>query len=319
MNYKIFIDGQEGTTGLKIRKRLKERNDLELLTIAEEDRKDLEVRLEMIRRADISFLCLPDAASREIAGLASPERRILDTSTAHRTDKNWVYGFPELSGTQKDKIRESNRVAVPGCHATGFIALVKPLVALNIIDKDYPLVCHSITGYSGGGKSMIAQYEQDGRDGRDGSLDTPRQYGLDQSHKHLPEMRVITEISNPPAFHPIVADYYSGMLVTVSLHSRLMKKKLNLSELRREIGEYYQGRPLIAVRKAEEKPTDGAAGFMTAGALAETDGLEIYVLGNDEQITLTARFDNLGKGASGAAIQCMNIMLGLPEEKGLVI
>lgn len=313
MGHKIFIDGQEGTTGLKIRKRLQERKDLELLTIAEEDRKDLEARLEMIRRSDISFLCLPDAASREIAGLADPGSRILDTSTAHRTDKNWTYGFPELTGTQKEKIRESNRIAVPGCHATGFIALVKPLVSLNIIDKDYPLVCHSVTGYSGGGKSMIAQYE---RDGRDRSLESPRQYGLDQNHKHLPEMQAITEISSPPAFHPIVAPYYSGMLVTVTLHSRLMGKKLNLPELRREYKEYYQGRPLIQVREADERPADG---FMAAGALAETDGLEIYALGNEEKIALSARFDNLGKGASGAAIQCMNIMLGLSEETGLIL
>ncbi|HWQ80246.1 MAG TPA: N-acetyl-gamma-glutamyl-phosphate reductase [Anaerovoracaceae bacterium] len=313
MVHKIFIDGQEGTTGLKIRKRLKERNDLEVLTIAEEGRKDLKARLEMIRRADISFLCLPDAASKEIAGLADPDRRILDTSTAHRTDQNWAYGFPELSETQKDKIRTSNRVAVPGCHATGFVALVEPLISLNLIDKDYPFVCHSITGYSGGGKSMIAQYEGDGGDQ---SLTSPRQYGLDQNHKHLPEMQVITGIGSPPAFHPIVSGYYSGMLVTVPLHSRLMKKNLKQSELRQEIAEYYQGRPMIRVKEADEKPADG---FMAAGALAETDGLEIYVLGNDEQISLMARFDNLGKGASGAAIQCMNIMLGLPEEKGLVI
>jgi len=313
VGYKIFIDGQEGTTGLKIRKRLQERKDLELLLIAEEDRKEPEARLDLIRRADITFLCLPDAASREIAELAPSGRRILDTSTAHRVDKNWVYGFPELNGTQKERIGKSDRVAVPGCHATGFIALVKPLTALNIIDKDYPLACHSITGYSGGGKKMIAQYEEDGRDG---SLSSPRQYGLFQNHKHLPEMQVMAGIDSPPAFHPVVADYYSGMLVTVPLHTRLMKKKRSLSELREEFEEYYQGRPLIRVRKADEKPADG---FMAAGALAETDILEIHILGNEEQITLMARYDNLGKGASGAAIQCMNIMLGLPEEMGLAI
>jgi N-acetyl-gamma-glutamyl-phosphate reductase len=316
MGYKIFIDGQEGTTGLKIGKRLRERNDLEVLSIAAEDRKDLGARLEMIRRADISFLCLPDAASKEIAGLADPSSRILDTSTAHRTDKNWVYGFPELTGAQKETIRESNRIAVPGCHATGFISLVKPLIALDIIDKDYPLACHSVTGYSGGGKSMIAQYEWDLRDR---AFDSPRQYGLDQNHKHLPEMQAVTGISSPPAFHPIVAPYYSGMLATVPLHSRLMKRKLSLSELQQKFEEYYRGRPLIRIRNAAEKPADGAAGFISAGAFAETDGLEIYVLGNDKQITLVARFDNLGKGASGAAIQCMNIMLGLPEEEGLVL
>jgi len=313
MGYKIFIDGQEGTTGLRLRKRLQERKDLELLLIAEEDRKELEARLDLIRRADITFLCLPDDASREIAALAPPGRRILDTSTAHRIDNNWVYGFPELNATQRERIGEAGRVAVPGCHATGFIALVKPLTALDIIDKDCPLTCHSITGYSGGGKKMIAEY---GADDRDKGLASPRQYGLFQNHKHLPEMQAMAGIASPPAFHPIVADFYSGMLVTVPLHSRLMKKKRSLSELRKEFEDYYQGRPLIRVRKADETPADG---FMAANALADTDMLEIHILGNEERITLMARYDNLGKGASGAAIQCMNIMLGLPEETGLVI
>lgn len=313
MGSRIFIDGQEGTTGLKIRKRLQGREDLELIFIDESGRKDPEARLEMIRQADISFLCLPDAAAREIAGRVDKDRRILDTSTVHRTDKSWVYGFPELSVSQRDKIRESNRVAVPGCHATGFIALVKPLISLNVIDKGYPLVCHSITGYSGGGKSMIAQYEGSGRDR---SLDSPRQYGLDQNHKHLAEMAAVTGIDHAPAFHPIVAGYYCGMLVTVPLQSRLMEKKLKPSELRQKLSEYYKGSPVIQVREEEEKPADG---FMAANFLAETDGLEIHVLGNTEQITLMARFDNLGKGASGAAIQCMNIMLDLPEDTGLVI
>jgi len=313
MSWKIFIDGQEGTTGLKIRKRLWDRDDIKLLALAEEDRKNPDARLEMMRKADISFLCLPDAASREIAAAADKDLRILDTSTAHRTDENWVYGFPELSGSQRDKIKESNRVAVPGCHATGFIALAKPLIALGIIHKDYPLVCHSITGYSGGGKSMIALYEE--KDKRR-SLSSPRQYGLDQDHKHLAEMKAVAGIDFPPAFHPIVADYFSGMLVTISLCGRLMEKKLKPEELRKAYVEYYGAQPVIRVRKAEEKPDDG---FMAANALAETDGLEIHVLGNEEQIALMARYDNLGKGASGAAIQCMNIMLGLPEDTGLVL
>lgn len=313
MSYKIFIDGQVGTTGLKIQKRLNCREDLELLAIDEVDRKSPEMRLEMMRLADISFLCLPDAASREIAGMADRNLRILDTSTAHRTDKNWIYGFPELSGTQRERIKGSNRVAVPGCHATGFISLVKPLIFRNIIDKDYPLVCHSITGYSGGGKSMIAQYEEANRDW---SLDSPRQYGLDQNHKHMAEMTAITEIDYPPVFHPIVADYYSGMLVTISLHNRLMGRKLKLAELRQELAEYYENQPLIKVKEPGEKPADG---FVAANALSETDGLEIYVSGNEEQMTLMARYDNLGKGASGAAIQCMNIMLDLPDLSGLII
>ena len=313
MSYKIYIDGQEGTTGLKIRKRLWDREDVKLLAIAEEDRKHLDARLEMMRQADISFLCLPDAASKEIIAAADKGLRILDTSTAHRTDPSWVYGFPELSGLQREKIKNSNRVAVPGCHATGFIALVKPLVSGNIIDKGYPLVCHSVTGYSGGGKSMIAQYEE-----KDKSwyLDSPRQYALDQNHKHLAEMTAVADLDFPPVFHPIVADYYSGMLVTVSLHKRYMTKKFEPSELRKELAEYYKNQPVIRVKTQEEKPADG---FMAANALAETDGLEIYVLGNEEQISLIARYDNLGKGASGAAIQCMNIMLDLPENMGLVL
>ncbi len=313
MGYKIFIDGQEGTTGLKIRKRLQGREDLELLAISEENRKNTEARLEMMKHADITFLCLPDAASREIAAMADKNLRILDTSTAHRTDKRWVYGFPELNGIQRHEIRQSNRVSVPGCHATGFIALVRPLVSLNIIDKDYPFTCHSITGYSGGGKNMIAQYEGEGRDG---SLGSPRQYGLDQNHKHLAEMTAMTEICSAPAFHPIVADYYSGMLVTVPLHGRMLKEKLKPDELRQELAKYYRDCKAIKVREAGEKPADG---FMAAGALADTDGLELFVLGNGEQLSLMARYDNLGKGASGAAIQCMNIMLDLPEDKGLVL
>lgn len=313
MGHKVFIDGQEGTTGLKIQKRLQDRDDLELLSIAESDRKNPEARLEMMKKADISFLCLPDAASREIAAMADKDRRILDTSTAHRTDPDWIYGFPELSKIQSEKIRGANRVAVPGCHATGFIALVKPLVSLKIIDKDYPLVCHSVTGYSGGGKNMISLYEWEHRDHL---YDSPRQYGLDQNHKHLPEMTAVTGVGYPPAFHPIVADYYSGMMVTVTLHSRLMDKKLDPERLRQALAEYYQNRPVIRIKETDEGLEDG---FMAANALADTDGMELHVLGNKDLITLIARYDNLGKGASGAAIQCMNIMLGLPEEKGLVL
>ncbi|HML38246.1 MAG TPA: N-acetyl-gamma-glutamyl-phosphate reductase [Bacillota bacterium] len=313
MGYKVFIDGQEGTTGLKIRKRLQDREDLEVLFIAGPDRKDVEARLEMMKKADISFLCLPDAASKEIAARADKDRRILDTSTAHRTDSGWIYGFPELSETQSEKIRGSNRVAVPGCHATGFIALVKPLISLKIIDRDYPLLCHSLTGYSGGGKSMISLYEGDRTDPL---YDSPRQYGLDQNHKHLPEMISATGAGYPPAFHPIVADYYCGMMVTVTLHRRLMNKKLKPEQLRQALEEYYQNRPVIRVKGTDE---GSEGGFMAANALADTDGMELRVLGNQDVITLAARYDNLGKGASGAAIQCMNIMLALPEEKGLVL
>ena len=313
MSYKIFIDGQEGTTGLKIHKRLQGRSNLEILTISGDERKNLNARLEMISKADITFLCLPHAASREIAENADKSRRILDSSTAHRTNKDWVYGFPELNATQRDKIKKSNRVAVPGCHATGFISMVAPLISLGIVQKDYPFTCHSLTGYSGGGKSMIAQYESDSRDQ---SLDSPRQYGLTQSHKHLPEMKAVTGIDHAPVFHPIISDYYSGMLVTVSLHSRMLGNRVNPEELRQSYLEYYREQPLIQIRKTEENPADG---FMPANALTGTDGLEIFVSGNEERIVLMARYDNLGKGASGAAIQCMNIMLDLPESEGLVI
>lgn len=313
MSIKVFIDGQEGTTGLKIQSRLQGRDDLKVISIAEGDRKNPEARLEMMRQADISFLCLPDAASREIVHKANKNLRILDTSTAHRTDPNWIYGFPELDRSQRKKIMESYRVAVPGCHATGFISLVKPLVSLNMIDKDYPLVCHSLTGYSGGGKSMIAQYENESRSQ---SLESPRQYGLEQNHKHLAEMTAVTGISSNPAFYPIVADYFSGMLVTITLHRRLMAKRQDQAAIRNAIADYYRGQPMIRVKEPDEKPPDG---FMAANAMSGTDGLEIFVLGNEELITLMARYDNLGKGASGAAIQCMNIMLDLPEDKELVL
>ncbi|MEL7658609.1 MAG: N-acetyl-gamma-glutamyl-phosphate reductase [Bacillota bacterium] len=313
MSYKIFIDGQEGTTGLKIHKRLQGRADLEIITISNEDRKNLEARLSMMNKADITFLCLPDTASKEIVCNSDKSWRILDTSTAHRTNKDWVYGFPELDRSQRDKIRESNRVAVPGCHATGFISLVKPLISLNIAEKDYPFACHSITGYSGGGKNMIAQYESEQRDFSYGS---PRQYGLDQYHKHLPEMSAVTEIDYAPAFHPIVADYFSGMLVTISLQKRFLKQKLSAEEIQQKLAEYYKDQRMIQVKEFGEKPADG---FMAANQLADTDGLEIFVYGHDELITLMARYDNLGKGASGAAIQCMNIMLNMPETTGLVI
>lgn len=313
MSYKIFIDGQEGTTGLKIHKRLQGRADLEVITISNEERKNLEARLLMMKQADITFLCLPDAASREIACSADKNWRILDTSTAHRTDKNWVYGFPELDGIQRDKIRESNRVAVPGCHATGFISLVKPLIALDLLEKDYPFTCHSITGYSGGGKNMIAQYETDKRDV---SYESPRQYGLDQNHKHLPEMIAVTGIKYAPAFYPIVAGYFSGMLVTISLHKRFLKRRSSAEEIQQMVSEYYKDQLMVQVKEFGEKPADG---FMAANQLADTDGLQIFVNGNDQLITLMARYDNLGKGASGAAIQCMNLMLNMPENTGLVL
>lgn len=310
MKYKIFIDGQEGTTGLRILDRLKARRDIELLTIDQENRKNIKVRLAYMAQADITFLCLPDAAAKEIIELADPTHRILDTSTAHRTHPDWVYGLPELGQTQREKIRKAKRVAVPGCHATGFVLLAKPLTALGILSEDYPFVCHSITGYSGGGKNMIAQYESLERAQQ---LSSPRQYGLTQNHKHLPEMNKFSQTQCPPIFHPVVGDFYSGMLFTLSLHGGLMKKKLTISDLCKVFQDYYKDQPLIEV--LEE---DGNGGFLAANTLAGCDNLQIFVLGQEERITLAARYDNLGKGASGAAIQCMNLMLGLPEETGLI-
>jgi N-acetyl-gamma-glutamyl-phosphate reductase, uncommon form len=313
MKYKVFIDGQEGTTGLKIRKRFQERRDLELLPISEKDRKNIEVRLERMKEADITFLCLPDAASREIILKADESMRILDTSTAHRTNDKWVYGLPELCKGQRDRIKSSNRVAVPGCHATGFIVLTKPLIALGIAEKDYPFTCQSITGYSGGGKNMISQYDSADRSE---ALKSPRLYGLTQQHKHLPEMTAITGIDYPPVFNPTVADYFSGMLVTVPLHSRMLNKKMTSEALRQEFAGYYEQQSMIRVMGIDELPEDG---FLASDDMAEKDNLQIFVMGNAERIVLAARYDNLGKGASGAAIQCMNIMLDLPEETGLTI
>lgn len=312
MAYKIFIDGQEGTTGLKILERFQKRDDIQLLTIDSEKRKDVESRLEMIKKADVTFLCLPDTASKEIVAVAPKEARILDTSTAYRTHEEWVYGFPELNKEQKQRIAQSNRVTVPGCHATGFIALVYPLIQMGIAQKDYPFTCHSITGYSGGGKKMIGAYEDDDRDEE---LNSPRQYGLSQNHKHLKEMIGITGVDYPPVFNPILADYYSGMLVTVPLHGRMLKEKIDPQGLQQKLSEYYGGESMIRVVEFGKEPESG---FLGANSLSGKNTMELFTFGQEEQMVLAARYDNLGKGASGAAMQCMNIMLGLPEEKGLL-
>lgn len=313
MKYKVFIDGAEGTTGLKIHQYFRKRDDIELLEIDKNRRKDLEERLALVKKADVSFLCLPDAAAREIAAAAPAECRILDTSTAHRTDDAWVYGMPELCQDQRKMIAESSRVAVPGCHATGVILLIKPLLEAGLLTADYPFCACSLTGYSGGGKKMIAQYEDgDRKRGNSGYQDilcSPRQYGLSQSHKHLPEILKATGIARPPAFTPIVADYYSGMEVTVPVRA----DGLCRDQVVQTIKEYYSGQPLVAFK---EHMDDG--GFIAASQLSGTNRLEITVEGNDENILLIALYDNLGKGASGAAVQNMNIMLGIDETKGLL-
>jgi N-acetyl-gamma-glutamyl-phosphate reductase len=312
---KIFIDGSEGTTGLRIYDRFKVRDDVELLSIDYDLRKDPQERARLINSSDITFLCLPDAAAMESVSLIENENvRIIDTSTAHRTESGWAYGFPELSAAHRNAIRDGKRVAVPGCHATGFISVVYPLVAGGILPEDYPISAFSLTGYSGGGKKMIGQYSATFRELE---LDAPREYALTQQHKHLKEMKAVTGLKRLPLFSPIVADYYSGMVVSVPLYTDYFSQCKNPKELTEFYADYYKGEKFIAVDE-----TNGAnlyGGMLAGNTLAGWDGLKIYVTGNDERVVVSAQFDNLGKGASGAAIQCLNIMLGCDEAKGLEI
>ena len=303
---KIFIDGSAGTTGLRIRERLSERDDIELILLSEEKRKDTEARREALNTADVAFLCLPDAAAIEAVSLVeNPNTAIIDTSTAHRTAIGWEYGFAELSG-RRERIATSKRIANPGCHASGFVALVEPLVRAGVISSDAALTAYSLTGYSGGGKKMIAEYEADGRDVL---FDAPRMYGLSQKHKHLPEMSAICELANAPIFCPVVAPFYSGMEVTVPLFAKELGG--DIERIREIYREYYTGGLVGFVENADE------GGFLSAAALSGRDDMQITVCGNDDRILLVARFDNLGKGASGAAIQNMNILLGVDEATGL--
>ena len=306
----VFIDGKEGTTGLQIYERLGSRDDVSVTSLPDELRKDPVARKKCINEADIVFLCLPDAAARESVSLCeNPDVKIIDASTAHRTSPDWAYGFPELSAKHREKIALSRRVAVPGCHASGFVSLVYPLVAGGIVPADYPFVAYSVTGYSGGGKKMIAEYESKERSV---ALDSPRQYGLGQTHKHLPEMQAVCGLAAPPVFSPIVSDYYSGMCVTVPLISRLLTKKYSVLQVKAYFSEYYASQNLLHISDMEE-------GFLAANALAGRDNMRICVGGNDERILLCSVFDNLGKGASGAAVQCMNILLGLDERTSLAL
>ena len=306
---KVFIDGRAGTTGLRIAQRLSERCDIELVTLAEEERKDPVRRAWAMNQSDAVFLCLPDDAAREaVTLLHNPDTVLLDASTAHRTQTGWAYGFPELGPEYMDAVKTGKRVAVPGCHASGFVALVHPLVMSGLLSPDSLLSAFSLTGYSGGGKKMIAQYE-DG--GRDRALDAPRIYGVGQTHKHLPEMTKICGLHIPPLFSPIVADYYSGMLVTVPLHA---SQTAGGAETIRDVyRSLYTGPMVKYVDSFEEN------GFYSGNALSGRDVMEVTVAGNEDRITLMARFDNLGKGASGAAIECMNIAFGLSPETGLVL
>lgn len=309
MGYKVFIDGGHGTTGLKIHERLDQRDDIEILRIDEAHRKDLDARIEMTKQADISILCLPDAASQELAQAAPPDVRLIDTSTAHRTNPDWVYGMPELAPGQREKIRNAARVANPGCHATGFILLIRPLVDAGILPPDYPLDAFCITGYSGGGKKMIQNHE---KADREAYLSSPGQYGLTQKHKHLPEMVMVTGISQAPAFSPIVGDFYSGMVMTVPLHTGMLHGSPGPEEIRQVYRERYGEEKLIRVM--DKDPEDG---FIHSNVMAGSDEFQIFVTGNEERVLLLSRFDNLGKGASGQAVQNMNIMLGIEETKGV--
>lgn len=314
MAYKIFIDGKEGTTGLKIYERFAGRKDIELILIDEDKRKDPAARAECINASDFTFLCLPDAASREAVSLCTnPNTRIIDASTAHRTNPDWAYGFPELSAAHRAKIVSSKRVAVPGCYASGFISLVYPLVQHGIIVPDYPLVCHAVSGYSGAGKKAIAQYEDPDRNPE---LKSPRQYALTQEHKHLPEMKQICGLVEEPIFNPYVCDYFSGMTVTVSLHGRLLAKKIGAADLRDQLAAHYDGCRFVKVAPLMGQGVLPEA-FIPANTLSGTNNMQIFVYGNDDRICLCSRFDNLGKGASGAAVQCLNIMMGIDEGTGL--
>jgi N-acetyl-gamma-glutamyl-phosphate reductase len=304
---RVFIDGKEGTTGLRIYDRLAGRKDIELRSLPEEQRKDREARREALNGCDIAFLCLPDEAAREAVSMVTePGVKIIDASTAHRTAPGWLYGFPELHPGRRAELAAAPRVANPGCLATGFVALVAPLLRAGLLDAGERLCCHGVTGYSGGGNKMIAQYEDENRSRL---LDAPRAYGLSQAHKHLPEMTEITGLRTPPVFCPIVAPFYSGILFTVALHASQLRG--SPEDLREVYKNTYHGPVVRYVESCDEEL------YLSAITMGGSDGMEIAVFGNSERLTGVARFDNLGKGASGAAVQCMNILMGADETTGL--
>lgn len=307
---KVYIDGQEGTTGLQIDHRLGERDDIELLHIDPDRRKDAEERRRLLNAADLVFLCLPDAAAKEAVALIENEKtRVVDCSTAHRTAPGWVYGFAELTG-QREKIVTARRVANPGCYATGFIALVRPLVEKGVLSSKAKLTCHALSGYTGAGKKGIAQYEDPARNVE---LDSPRHYAVSLTHKHLPEMAAVAGLDRPPLFMPIICDFPQGMAVTAPLWGEDLTGNQSIDSLRSLYAGYYGDGPVVTLRPAGSP----RCGFLGSNNLAGKDGLQIFVNGNDENFLLTARLDNLGKGASGAAVQNMNLMLGFEETKGL--
>lgn len=307
---KVFIDGSQGTTGLKIFKRFENRNDIELLHIDESKRKDAKARAEMINSSDVTFLCLPDSASIEAVSLVDNDNvKIIDTSTAHRTNSDWAYGFPELDRSFREKIANSNRIAVPGCYASGFNSIVYPLIKYGLIQPDYPIICYAMSGYTGAGKKGIEQYEDQNRDTE---LDSPRQYALTQEHKHLKEMKAISGLNRVPFFAPHICDYPCGMVVSIPIFTDMLTKKLTPSDMQKIFSDHYSNEKFVKVRKLGYTQS-----MIGANAFDGRDDMEIEINGNDERILITSRFDNLGKGASGAAIQCLNLALGIDEATGL--
>ncbi|TDU21616.1 N-acetyl-gamma-glutamyl-phosphate reductase [Chromohalobacter marismortui] len=313
MAFKVYVDGQEGTTGLRLLDYLEAREDIELLRIDSDKRKDATERARLLNAADVAFLCLPDAASREAAALLdNPDTCLIDASTAFRTDAEWTYGLPELTPGQRDAIRDSKRIANPGCHASAFIMLTRPLVEAGLLPTDTPLTAHSITGYSGGGKKLIAEYEA----GHDDRLAAPRPYAMGLTHKHLPEMRVHGGLERAPVFLPIVGPFLKGLSVTIPLHVDQLSPGTTAEALRKAYADHYAGETFVRVMPLED-PANLDGGFFEVQGCNDTNRVDLFVFGNHEQVSLVARLDNLGKGAAGAAVQSMNLHLGLDEASGL--
>ncbi|WP_319240591.1 N-acetyl-gamma-glutamyl-phosphate reductase [uncultured Propionivibrio sp.] len=312
MTYTVFVDGQEGTTGLQINEYLAKRDDIEVLRIDADKRKDPAERKRLINASKVTFLCLPDDAAREAVALVdNPETCIIDASTAHRVNPGWAFGLPELAADQRDKIRASKRIANPGCHASAFILAIRPLVAAGLLPADTQIAANSITGYSGGGKKMIEHYQSPQR------IDAPRPYALGLTHKHLPEMCAHTGLSVAPIFQPIVGPFYKGLAVTAYLHPRQFTRKASTADVRQILADYYAGEAFVRVAPVDlDGNTDG--GFFNVEANNDTNRVDLFVFGNDERMLVVARLDNLGKGASGAAVQSMNVHLGIEESLGLI-
>jgi N-acetyl-gamma-glutamyl-phosphate reductase len=313
MAYKVFVDGQEGTTGLQINDLLGRRPDIEVLRIDPDKRKDAAERGRLLNAADVAFLCLPDAAAREAVALVdNPRTCIIDASTAHRTQAGWVYGLPELAPGQRERVRAAKRIANPGCHASAFILLVRPLVDAGLLPPDYPLSCFSLTGYSGGGRKMIEQYQAGG----DPQLEAPRQYGLGLAHKHLPEMKAHAALSVAPIFAPLVGDFYKGLSVSIGLRCDRLATAASPIAIHRALADRYAGEPFVQVMPLNDPQTlEGA--YFDVQACNGSNRVDIFVFGRDDQVMLISRMDNLGKGASGAAVQSMNLHLGAAEDEGL--